>query len=163
MTISDIFDALTSRDRPYKPAVPVERALDILGQERKSGALDGDLLQIFIAVRPWERLGPRLSLARASARQQRGQHAPRRHAQQHRRRAQQIRRPKRRHLLSFQGEKKGRASRVARAREPIHTRRRASRRQSHVQSRRVIGRRFLLRIATAATRRMVPAPFRFAA
>ena len=55
MTISDIFDALTSRDRPYKPAVPVERALDILGQERSSGALDGDLLQIFIAVRPWER------------------------------------------------------------------------------------------------------------
>ena len=33
----------------------MERALDILGQERKSGALDGDLLQIFIAVRPWER------------------------------------------------------------------------------------------------------------
>jgi hypothetical protein len=33
----------------------VERALDILGQERKSGALDGDLLQLFIAVRPWER------------------------------------------------------------------------------------------------------------
>ncbi len=55
MTISDIFDALTSRDRPYKPAVPVERALDILGQERKAGALDGDLLQIFIAVRPWDR------------------------------------------------------------------------------------------------------------
>ena len=55
MTISDIFDALTSRDRPYKPAVPVDRALDILGEERKSGALDGDLLQLFIAVRPWER------------------------------------------------------------------------------------------------------------
>ena len=57
MTISDIFDALTARDRPYKPAVPVERALDILGQERKSGALDGDLLELFIAVRPWERPG----------------------------------------------------------------------------------------------------------
>jgi HD-GYP domain-containing protein (c-di-GMP phosphodiesterase class II) len=56
MTISDIFDALTARDRPYKPAVPVERALDILGQERRAGALDGDLLQLFIAVRPWERL-----------------------------------------------------------------------------------------------------------
>ena len=55
MTISDIFDALTARDRPYKPAVPVERALDILGQERRAGALDGDLLQLFIAVRPWER------------------------------------------------------------------------------------------------------------
>jgi HD-GYP domain-containing protein (c-di-GMP phosphodiesterase class II) len=58
MTISDIFDALTSRDRPYKPAVPVERALDILGQERRSGALDGDLLQVFIAIRPWDRPGP---------------------------------------------------------------------------------------------------------
>ena len=57
MTISDIFDALTSRDRPYKPAVPVERALDILGQERRAGALDGALLQVFIAVRPWERAG----------------------------------------------------------------------------------------------------------
>jgi HD-GYP domain-containing protein (c-di-GMP phosphodiesterase class II) len=55
MTISDIFDALTARDRPYKPAVPVGRALDILGQERHAGALDGDLLQLFIAVRPWER------------------------------------------------------------------------------------------------------------
>ncbi|HSE06697.1 MAG TPA: HD domain-containing phosphohydrolase [Methylomirabilota bacterium] len=55
MTISDIFDALTSRDRPYKPAVPVERALDILGQERRAGAVDGELLQIFIAVRPWDR------------------------------------------------------------------------------------------------------------
>ena len=58
MTISDIFDALTSRDRPYKPAVPVERALDILGQERKAGALDGELLSLFIAVRPWERVDP---------------------------------------------------------------------------------------------------------
>ena len=57
MTISDIFDALTSRDRPYKPALPVERALDILGQERRAGALDGELLQVFIAVRPWERAG----------------------------------------------------------------------------------------------------------
>jgi HD-GYP domain-containing protein (c-di-GMP phosphodiesterase class II) len=55
MTISDIFDALTSRDRPYKPAVPVERALDILGQERQAGAVDGALLSLFIAVRPWER------------------------------------------------------------------------------------------------------------
>src|SRR5260370_1949712 len=56
MTISDIFDALTARDRPYKPAVPVERALDILGHERQAGALDGELLALFIAVRPWERL-----------------------------------------------------------------------------------------------------------
>src|SRR6185295_17466305 len=42
-----------------------------------------------------------------------------------------------------------------RARDPIHTRRRTSRRQSDFLSRRVIDRRFLLRITTAA-RRMVP-------
>ena len=30
MTICDIFDALTASDRPYKRAVPIERALSIL-------------------------------------------------------------------------------------------------------------------------------------
>jgi HD-GYP domain-containing protein (c-di-GMP phosphodiesterase class II) len=55
MTIADIFDALTASDRPYKAAVPVDRALDILGFERKAGAVDGDLLDLFIAVKPWER------------------------------------------------------------------------------------------------------------
>ena len=30
MTISDIFDALTASDRPYKRAVPLDRALSIL-------------------------------------------------------------------------------------------------------------------------------------
>jgi HD-GYP domain-containing protein (c-di-GMP phosphodiesterase class II) len=48
MTISDIFDALTARDRPYKRAVPVERALDIIGQEVKSQLLDPVLFQLFI-------------------------------------------------------------------------------------------------------------------
>ncbi len=33
MSISDIFDALTASDRPYKRAVPIEKALDILGFE----------------------------------------------------------------------------------------------------------------------------------
>jgi HD-GYP domain-containing protein (c-di-GMP phosphodiesterase class II) len=54
MTVSDIFDALTASDRPYKPAVPVERALGILDQERKSGALDSDVLDLFIDLKPWE-------------------------------------------------------------------------------------------------------------
>jgi HD-GYP domain-containing protein (c-di-GMP phosphodiesterase class II) len=54
MTVSDIFDALTASDRPYKPAVPVERALGILDQERKAGALDADVLDLFIDLKPWE-------------------------------------------------------------------------------------------------------------
>jgi HD-GYP domain-containing protein (c-di-GMP phosphodiesterase class II) len=54
MTVSDIFDALTASDRPYKAAVPVERALGILDQERKAGALDSDVLDLFIELKPWE-------------------------------------------------------------------------------------------------------------
>src|ERR1700693_2525979 len=48
MTISDIFDALTAQDRPYKRAVPVHTALDILHAEANDGKLDKDLLDIFI-------------------------------------------------------------------------------------------------------------------
>ena len=50
MTISDIYDALTATDRPYKRAVPAERALDILRDEAKEGALDSALLDAFIAA-----------------------------------------------------------------------------------------------------------------
>ena len=48
MTIADIYDALTARDRPYKKAVPVARALAILGFEVKDGNIDGDLVQLFV-------------------------------------------------------------------------------------------------------------------
>ncbi len=48
MTISDIYDALTSMDRPYKPAATPERALEILHSEARAGKLDLDLLKIFI-------------------------------------------------------------------------------------------------------------------
>lgn len=48
MTISDIYDALTSMDRPYKRAATAERALEILHMEARSGKLDLDLLRVFI-------------------------------------------------------------------------------------------------------------------
>jgi len=51
MTIADIFDALTATDRPYKPAIPAEAALDILRDGERRGKLDGDLLDLFIATR----------------------------------------------------------------------------------------------------------------
>ena len=47
MTIADIFDALTARDRPYKKAMPVDRAMQILGFEVKDGHIDGELVRIF--------------------------------------------------------------------------------------------------------------------
>jgi HD-GYP domain-containing protein (c-di-GMP phosphodiesterase class II) len=55
MTISDIFDALTASDRPYKRAVPLERALDILHAEAKDGMLDPELLKTFVDARVFEK------------------------------------------------------------------------------------------------------------
>lgn len=57
MSISDIFDALTASDRPYKRAVPLERALDILAMEVKDQHVDGDLVRIFREARVWEGVG----------------------------------------------------------------------------------------------------------
>lgn len=55
MTIADIYDALTAADRPYKKAIPVERALDILNEERRAELVDGDLLDLFIDAKVYER------------------------------------------------------------------------------------------------------------
>src|SRR5262249_38294736 len=48
MTISDIYDALTASDRPYKRAVPSEKALDIIANEVQAQQVDPDLFRIFI-------------------------------------------------------------------------------------------------------------------
>ena len=48
MAISDIYDALTASDRPYKKAVPHQLALDILKKEADAGQLDTELFTIFI-------------------------------------------------------------------------------------------------------------------
>lgn len=48
MAISDIYDALTSMDRPYKRALEPERALDILHTEANAGKVDFDLLKVFV-------------------------------------------------------------------------------------------------------------------
>ncbi len=48
MTIADIFDALTASDRPYKRAVPVDKALDIIAMEVRAEKCDKDLFELFI-------------------------------------------------------------------------------------------------------------------
>ncbi len=48
LTIADIYDALVAQDRPYKKAMPVDKALKILGFEAKDGKLDQELLNLFI-------------------------------------------------------------------------------------------------------------------
>ncbi len=59
MTISDIYDALTAQDRPYKRAVPAQKALDILHDEAGQGKLDKDLLDLFVAQRVYQVTAPR--------------------------------------------------------------------------------------------------------
>jgi len=51
MMITDVYDALTAADRPYKPAVAPEGALDILRAEARAGRIDRDLLDLFIEAR----------------------------------------------------------------------------------------------------------------
>jgi HD-GYP domain-containing protein (c-di-GMP phosphodiesterase class II) len=57
MTISDIYDALTAQDRPYKAAVSRDRACDILQQEVDEGQLDPELYRLFVEARVFERSG----------------------------------------------------------------------------------------------------------
>jgi len=59
MTISDIYDALTAQDRPYKRAVPAPKALDILHDEANQGKLDKDLLELFVTKRIYQVTAPR--------------------------------------------------------------------------------------------------------
>jgi HD-GYP domain-containing protein (c-di-GMP phosphodiesterase class II) len=54
LTISDIYDALAARDRPYKKAVPNDRALDILRAEATRGLIDTPLLDLFIEAKVFE-------------------------------------------------------------------------------------------------------------
>ncbi len=51
MTICDIFDALSASDRPYKRAVPVEKALDILRFSVKDTEIDPVLFDLFLEAK----------------------------------------------------------------------------------------------------------------
>ena len=48
MGIADIFEALTADDRPYKKAMPLSKAVHILGQMKLDNHIDPDLFDVFI-------------------------------------------------------------------------------------------------------------------
>jgi HD-GYP domain-containing protein (c-di-GMP phosphodiesterase class II) len=48
LAIVDIFEALTAKDRPYKPAIPVEKAIAIVQDDVNKGALNAKLWQLFL-------------------------------------------------------------------------------------------------------------------
>jgi hypothetical protein len=59
MTVSDIYDALTANDRPYKRAVSTDRAIDILKMEVNDGLLDPSLVNVFVDAKVYQRSGVR--------------------------------------------------------------------------------------------------------
>jgi hypothetical protein len=56
MTVCDIFDALTSSDRPYKKAMPLEKALQVLQWEARDGMLDKDVVELFIRTEVYRKV-----------------------------------------------------------------------------------------------------------
>jgi HD-GYP domain-containing protein (c-di-GMP phosphodiesterase class II) len=58
MTVCDIFDALTASDRPYKRAVPIDRALAILDDCVQKKEIDPELFRLFREARVYEKILP---------------------------------------------------------------------------------------------------------
>lgn len=54
MAIADIFEALTSSDRPYKPPMKISQSLSILQRMRQQNHIDPDLYELFLNSRVWE-------------------------------------------------------------------------------------------------------------
>ncbi|MEI6415179.1 MAG: HD domain-containing phosphohydrolase, partial [Pseudomonadota bacterium] len=48
MAIADVFEALTARDRPYKPGKTLTESLTILGKMRLENHIDPDLFDVFL-------------------------------------------------------------------------------------------------------------------
>lgn len=48
MGIADIFEALTAKDRPYKPGKTLTESLSILGKFKENGHIDPDLFDVFV-------------------------------------------------------------------------------------------------------------------
>ena len=55
LTILDVYDALTAEDRPYKPAMPTEKAFSILHAMENDGQIDGEILALFEESGAWKK------------------------------------------------------------------------------------------------------------
>lgn len=55
MGIADIFEALTARDRPYKPGMKLSQAMGIMENFKKNGHIDPELFDVFVAQKVYLR------------------------------------------------------------------------------------------------------------
>ena len=54
MSIADVFEALTSKDRPYKDPMKLSQALSILKNMKEDNHIDPDIHELFVKSRVWE-------------------------------------------------------------------------------------------------------------
>jgi HD-GYP domain-containing protein (c-di-GMP phosphodiesterase class II) len=54
LAVVDIFESLIAKDRPYKPKMPVEKALEILRNDAIAGKLDKNIVEFFIEKKIYE-------------------------------------------------------------------------------------------------------------
>ena len=54
ITILDIFEAITSKDRPYKDEISPEKAFMIMDKMVEEGSVDGRLLELFKESEAWK-------------------------------------------------------------------------------------------------------------
>jgi HD-GYP domain-containing protein (c-di-GMP phosphodiesterase class II) len=62
MSIADIFEALTAKDRPYKSPMPVSVALNILKNMKESNHIDPDLFDLFVRAKVWDKYAKQVLL-----------------------------------------------------------------------------------------------------
>ncbi|MFC1856129.1 HD-GYP domain-containing protein, partial [Thermodesulfobacteriota bacterium] len=55
MAIADFYEALTAKDRPYKKALPIDVALNILTKVVEDSCLDKDLFDLFVNNKVYEK------------------------------------------------------------------------------------------------------------
>jgi len=55
MSIADIFEALTAKDRPYKDPMKISLSLTIMKRMVEDEHIDGELFQLFVKSRVWEK------------------------------------------------------------------------------------------------------------
>lgn len=54
LAVIDVFEALTAMDRPYKPAMPIPKALEVLRMEAKFDSLQTEIVEFFIEKKVYE-------------------------------------------------------------------------------------------------------------
>jgi HD-GYP domain-containing protein (c-di-GMP phosphodiesterase class II) len=57
LAIADVFEALTARDRPYKPGKTLSQAMRIMGEMKRHNHIDPQLFDLFVSARVYRTYG----------------------------------------------------------------------------------------------------------